>query len=170
MYVHIDPNSKTAKVLLVLGVLPLMTFLLWWELGTILRSFRSLNWPTAAGVILDSKVDRMRDMHGIPSSTARIRYRYAVAGWNFDNETIAFGAARGSLTWGYADRKVQKFPRGQIVEVSYDPDHPQESCLEPGGLGWEDGAALLLCITGICLGMKQLGEFLCWLFRPRHLS
>ena len=167
--IHIDPDSKLAKVLMVLGVLPGATVVLWLELGQLFRAFRSTRWPATPGIILESRVKRGTVHPGIPTSDPEIRYRYVVNGRPFENDTIAFGLARGSLTWGYASRKVEKFPKGQAADVRYDPERPDEACLETGGLGWEDPLCLCLAIAGICLGMKFLGDFVRWLFRPRNL-
>jgi hypothetical protein len=164
---HVDPNSKFGKGLMILG-LPIVTVLLWFELRGLFRSYRSLNWPVSAGLISDSQVEKER-VHGvIPYSTAKIRYQYNVAGQQFENDTIAFGISRGLMTWGYADRKVAKFPKGKLVGVVYDPKDPEISCLEAGGLGWEDILMLLLAISSICVSMMQLAEFLRWFLRPRN--
>ena len=168
MFVHIDPDSKLAKVILVVGVLPGATVVLWLELGHLFRSYRSTNWPATPGTISESRIEH-GSVHGIPTSNARIRYRYVVNGVPLD-DTISFGLVRGSLTWGYAMRKVDKFPKGQLVDVHYDANHPEYACLETGGLGWEDPLCLLFAFAGICLGMKFLSHFLVWLLRPRNLA
>jgi hypothetical protein len=169
MFVHIDPDSKLAKVILVVGVLPGATVLLWLQLGDLFSSYRSTNWPTIPGTITESRIEH-GNVHGIPTSHAHLRYRYVVNGQQLENDTIAFGLARGALTWGYAKRKVDRFSKGQMVEVHYDPGHPDRACLETGGMGWEDPLCLLLAFAGICFGMKSLSQFLVWLLRPRNLA
>jgi hypothetical protein len=166
---HIDPDSKLAKVLMVVGVLPGATVVLWLELGHLFRSYRSTNWPATPGTIIESRVEH-GSVHGIPTSNPRILYHYAANGRQLENDTIAFGLVRGSLTWGYAKRKVDKFPKGQIVDVYYEPSRPDNACLETGGLGWEDPLCLLFAFAGICLGMKFLSQFLLWLLRPRGVA
>lgn len=166
--IHIDPDSKLAKVIMVVGVLPGATVVLWLELGHLFRSFRSTRWPAAPGIILESRIKRGTVHPGIPTSDPQIRYRYTVNGLPYENDTIAFGLVRGSLTWGYASRKVGKFPKGQVVDVHYDPERPGDACLETGGLGWEDPLCLCFAVVGICFGMKFLGEFVRWLLRSRN--
>jgi hypothetical protein len=163
---HLDPNSRLANAVLIIG-LPLFTFFLWYELRSLLHSLRSRGWPTAAGVITESRVERHKDVHGIPYSSAKIRYAYAIGGWNYENNAVALSPVRGHLTWGYADRIVQKYPIGKNVDVFHNPDNPSESCLEPGVFGWEDFLAIFISIVGICFGMKQLGEVLRWLIMKR---
>jgi hypothetical protein len=72
------------------------------------------------------------------------------------------------LTWGHADKKAEQFPKGQAVSVSYDPDHPELWCLEPGGLEWEDCFMLLVCAGGLVLGIKEIRNFARWLQRTRE--
>ena len=162
MFIHIDPNSSLAKVILVAG-LPLFAGLLVYLTLNFDRAFRSCDWPAANGVVVESVVERKRDMHGLPRSTAVVRYVYTAGGRQLENWTIAFGVARGKLTWGYADAKVEKFPKGQAVPVYDDPEQPDVSCLEQGGLGWEDGFMLLVCSTGITLGVKGAWKAIRWL-------
>jgi hypothetical protein len=99
-------------------------------------------------------VETHTDVHGIPHSTAKIDYDYRVNGRQFLNSRIAFGLCRGKMTWGYADRKVDDWPKGKIATVHYNPLEPKVSCLEPGGIGWEDCFFLLIAATGIAFGSK----------------
>jgi hypothetical protein len=166
----IDPDSRLAKVLMVVVVLPGATVVLWLLLGSFFRSFRSTKWPTAPGVVLVSRVEKAdRNPHNLwlATSKAVIRYQYAVAGHQFESERIAFGLASESGSRGSADRKVAKFPQGQVVDVYFDPHHPEDSCLETGTLDWKDCVVLLFALLGMTLGMKILGDFLRWLFHPR---
>jgi len=169
VFFHVDPNSWLAKVILVAG-LPLFAGVLVYQVMHFGRALRSCGWPAAAGVVVESMVERHRDMHGLPHSTAKVRYRYTVAGRQLENDTIAFGAVRGQLTWGYADAKVEKFPKGRAVPVYYDPEHPEVSCLEPGGLSWEDCFMLLVCSGGIAGGAREVGKAIRWLRRNKRLQ
>ena len=157
MFIHVDPNSRVAKVILVLG-LPMFVTVLWIQSVGFSRAYRSLRWPATDGVIVESRVEREWGIHG-PHSTAKIRYAYVVPGNKFENDTIAFGLVRGMLTWGYSDREVQRFPKGRAIDVFYDPGHPEVSCLERGGLGWEDCFMLVVSGGGIVMGMKHLWNF-----------
>jgi hypothetical protein len=169
MFFHIDPDSKLGKGVLILG-LPLFALFLWFEVRGIYRSHRCREWPTAPGVILESKVERKHDVHGIPSSSPRITYQYTVGLQQFENNTINFALAGGAMTWGFADRKVEEFPKGKLVDVLYDPNHPEKSCLETGGLGWEDYFLLVVAVSGICFGIKMFGAFLRWLIGSPKLA
>jgi hypothetical protein len=165
MFVHIDPDSKLAKIILVLGI-PFFATVLWFQLASFSCAYRSQNWPTAGGVIAESRVERLWGIHG-PHSELRIRYTYVVAGKRLQNDTVAFGLCRGCMTWGHADRKAGQYPKGRVVKVFYDPDNPELACLEPGGLGWEDGFMLLVYVSSLVLGMKELRNFARWLLAMR---
>ena len=106
----------------------------------------------------------------IGRSRVIIRYQYAAVGRQFENDTISFGLGNESGSLGNADEKNAKFPKGQVVDVHYDPDRPEVSCLETGVLDWEDFLVLAFALLGICLGMKIFGDFLRWLLRPRNLA
>jgi hypothetical protein len=172
----IDPDSKLAKLLMVIVVIPAATVVLWLLFANFFRSIRSTNWPTAPGVVLESTVEKAdpnpHNLNGlIGTSKAVIRYQYAVAGRQIENDTISFGLASESGTRGHADQKIAKFPKGQVIDVYYDPDRPEVSCLEAGALDWEDFVVLLFALLGIGLGIRILVDSLRRLFpAPRKLA
>jgi hypothetical protein len=91
-----------------------------------------------------------------------------VAGRQIENDTISFGLASEFGRHGRADQKRARFPNGQVVDVHYDPDRPEVSCLETGILDWEDFVVLAFALLGISLGMKIFADFLRWFLRPRN--
>jgi hypothetical protein len=153
MFIHVDPNSRLAKIILVVGIL-LWVILLWVEMDELELSNHSRSWPVANGTIRRSEVEKQTDVHGIPHWTAKIEYAYVVKGQHFENDKIVFGVLRGGFTWGDAARKVATWPKGKAAAVHYDPNQPKISCLETGGFGWEDGAFILLGCLGLALGTK----------------
>ncbi len=78
------------------------------------------------------------------------------------------------LTWGHADKLTALYPIGKTVHVFYRPESPELSCLEPGGVAWEDIFMLLVGVFGVIWGLKNL--YLCcrWLshriLTPRKLQ
>jgi hypothetical protein len=112
-------------------------------------SFQSRNWPVANGTILTSAVKRHVDVHGIPYSIAKIEYGYVVNAKRFENNKVVFGVIRGDFTWGDSAKKVAAWPKGMAAPVHYDPAQPYVSCLEPGGIGWED----CLLVIGLSIGL-----------------
>jgi len=172
---HIDPDSKLAKFLMVVVILPGTVVVLWLLFTNFLRSIRSTNWPTSPGIILESRVERpapnLHNLGGLlERSKATIRYQYAVAGRQFENDTLFFGLASEYGVRGNAVQKSAKFPKGQVVDIHYDPDHPDDSCPETGISDWVDFIVLLIALLAICLGMKLLGDFLRGLLGHRNLA
>ncbi len=155
MYVHVDPNSRLGRFILILGI-PLFGAIVWFEILWLTRTYQSTAWPIAAGTIIESRVDRHVDVHGMPHSVPRIRYRYAVKGRQFESDSIVCSMTCGVVTWGYADRKVRAWPKGKGVNVRYDPDDPSVACLEPGSFGWEDIFFLILPAAGVFYGLEVL--------------
>jgi hypothetical protein len=172
---HIDPDSRLAKLLMIGVVLPGAAIVVWLLLANFFRSIRSANWPTAPGIILESRIKKPdpnpHNLGGLlERSRVTIRYQYALGGRQFENDTIFFGLASEYGAVGNADKKSAKFPKGQIVDVHVDPDHPEVSCLETGITDWEDFIVLLIALFAICLGMKMLGDFLRGFFARRNLA
>jgi hypothetical protein len=95
---------------------------------TRVQSLRSRSWPTAPGVITESRVDSSRNRDGQWSHTARIRYRYTVDGKTYNGDTISY--AKGLFDG--ASVQVSRYPQGSAVGVYYDPKDPASAVLDPG--------------------------------------
>jgi len=133
---------------------------LWLQGQGFRKAYDSGTWPAADGKIIQSNIERKFDING-PRSKPIVRYSYSVGGNNFENDIIAFGLFRGMMTWGYADKKVSQFPKGQAAKVFYDPIQPEVSCLETGGIGWEDVFMAIVSISGIVLAFGCVYSFAC---------
>ena len=152
MYFHVDPNSKAGKVILVVG-LPMFAAFLYFLARESSRALGSCSWPSVVGAITESRIERITTGHGTHDD-ARVRFRYTVNDASYENDKIAFGLARGMLTWGHGQRLVARFPTDATVPVFYNPNNPSVSCLQPGGFGWEDGFLFFVSVTGIVCGLK----------------
>lgn len=113
-------------IFLLIGVL--LTIWGW----TILQNARaSASWPTADGLITDSRVSRSTDSDGGDSYSPEITYSYAVNNLGYVNNTIKFGEnSYGSRS--KAEKIAAGYPIGRNVTVYYDPEKPDRSVLEPG--------------------------------------
>ncbi len=60
---------------------------------------------------------------------------------------------------------MAKFPKGIAAKVFYDPVHPEISCLETGGIGWEDIFMLIVSIGGIFMAWRFVYLYTQKLFR-----
>jgi hypothetical protein len=118
-------------------------FLLVWSIGTltvdgiigwgIFWQMQAERWPTARGVITESKVVTSQGGGSDGSSTsytANLRYTYTLAGVGYTGNRLDFWGDDGS---DYTARQiVESHPIGREVVVYYHPDRPANSVLHPG--------------------------------------
>lgn len=118
-------------------------FLLVWSIGTltvdgiigwgIFWQMQAERWPTARGVITESKVVTSQGDGSSTSYTANLRYTYTVAGVRYTGNRLDFWGDDGS---DYTARQiVESHPIGREVVVYHHPDRPANSVLQPGILG-----------------------------------
>jgi hypothetical protein len=117
-------------VMTALGLVVLLAGL-WLTLKPLRIGFASRNWPDVVGKIIESgKVSAGTDDGGEPLFNARVIYRYAVGGCEYQGSMIrtlpsVFGTE-------YVQQVPELYPVGSEVIVFYDPSDPQTSILEPG--------------------------------------
>lgn len=116
----------------------------------------SLMWPKVTGRVTASAVRSITTGSGEYVSTHHIPevgFTYTVAGQDYVGSRIAFRDLRGMKR--SARKLVNKYPAGAAIEVSYDPQAPQDSVLEPGSAGvsrsflW--AAIMLVVAAGIAI-------------------
>ena len=89
----------------------------------------SETWPTAGGTVLASEVEqRAHYSHKTRKTTydyePKIRYRYKVAGTDYESDVIRFGdLVRNSAK--LPEELVAKYPAGSTVAVRYDSADPK---------------------------------------------
>ena len=94
----------------------------------------SETWPTAGGTVLASEVEqRAHYSHKTRKTTydyePKIRYRYKVAGTNYESDVIRFGdLVRNSAK--LPQELMTKYPAGSTVAVRYNPADPACATLE----------------------------------------
>ena len=147
----IDPNSRLANIVIVLGA-PMFATFLWFQVEEFWLAYKSLDWPATDGKVLQSEVKKRTK-----GFEAKVRYSYIVDGDTLENDTIAFGLFRGMKS--YVDEKVSKFPKGKGVTVFHDPTQPEVSCLERGGVGWPDIFMLVVCVSGLAMAFYYMSLF-----------
>lgn len=93
------------------------------------RAWTARSWPTTDGVIFDSSVYHRRRGSEI-TTRVNIEYRYEVGGLVYQGTQVAFGM-RGASTFEFLARRiVSRYPKGGMVRVHYDPQHPERAVLE----------------------------------------
>ena len=117
------------RIFLSIGIV----FLLWngWVIA---NGLLANQWPTTVGMITSSGYDTSSsvDFNGSPYTTytANIRYSYTVNGNNYSSQRVYFSDI---FNFGEsASRAVMKYPRGETVQVYYNPDDPAIALLEKG--------------------------------------
>jgi Protein of unknown function (DUF3592) len=96
------------------------------------RIAASRAWPVASGQIVVSAVDvpQTHDSDDATDCTARIRYRYRVAGKDYESDSVTPGGG-AMLRRQFAEELVARYPVGAHVDVTYDPQAPERAVLEP---------------------------------------
>ncbi len=90
------------------------------------RARASGTWPLIDGEIVTSRIETHTSEEGTYQS-ADIEYRYQVDGKEFKSEVIVIGGHSYS-----AYGAVARYPKGQPVNVAYNPAKPHQAVLEPG--------------------------------------
>lgn len=85
-------------------------------------------WPTVAGVVQSSQVERQRT-RSLMQHCLKVRYAYEVCGRTYEGDTLAFGPR-----WFVDETKVEqlarKYPARAAVRVHVDPSAPDNAVLE----------------------------------------
>jgi Protein of unknown function (DUF3592) len=123
-----------------------------WSINQIRLDQASQSWPTTPGQIRTSVLRVTPGRGGSQNYWPAITYDYTVTGRLYRSATIIFGQD-GPATHAYAQEKVQFYPVGKPVTVSYNPLHPQDACLEPGKLIGQTylavGIGAIFCLCSI---------------------
>lgn len=126
------------------------------------RANASTGWPTAAGVVTESRVEHTtRTKRGKTSHSyaPHVEYRYEVAGEERTARCIAFRFTHS--TESGAREAVARYPVGATVIVHHAPDDPGLACLEPGAGEWQwvplaAGGGIALLGAGLWFGMRRV--------------
>ena len=96
-----------------------------WGWRVIVRGKKSLRWPTAEGVIEESR-SPADDEHLLP----HIAFSYTVSGHRYKRD-LEFPSGTHP-TPSFVTNYVNKYPKGAKVMAYYDPAQPGHATLEPG--------------------------------------
>jgi hypothetical protein len=125
----------------------------------------SLSWPTTTGKILKTKIYERTDTVVVVGSTdyyVYVKYVYSVDGKEYTSSKVRFTEPSSFMDLKDAQRERAKFPVNKEVDVYYNPDNPESSCLEPGGSNILITVAevfMMLIVVGICIfGIVEYGR------------
>jgi hypothetical protein len=124
-----NSDSKARYV----GLFGLGVFAVWLTAGIgsgFYRCLASVHWPTVAAYVSSSEVNTGTSNIGTWWAPA-ISYEYEVGGKRFEAANIRYLMPHYYRETPAADT-IAPYPAGSQVRVSYDPQNPAESVLEPG--------------------------------------
>jgi len=92
----------------------------------------SPNWPTADGMIIESRIVGVGG--GVVGSgvKAKVRYVYDVKGSPYKGWRITYQRKRGDRSQEHAQKVAARYSAGSMVRVYYRSGRPSVSVLEPG--------------------------------------
>jgi hypothetical protein len=122
-----------------------------WLAVTDWRQLRALQFPTARGTVLSSRVIEERHEETGVRHDVRVEYEYTVAGERHIGHRFRYGSL--NLGEGPARAIVQSLPPGAAVDVYYEPRQPAVALLRPG----LDGADLFLALALLPLNLVTAG-------------
>jgi len=115
------------------GLLGLVAFALWIVISicsNLYLSIASTHWPKTTARILSSGVYRNGKGVGV-SWNPEVKYQYAIGGTTYQSANVRF-MRRVFYDSESANDMQAPYPAGHVVSVSYDPQNPNRSVLEPG--------------------------------------
>ena len=96
---------------------------------------KTLEWPGVMGTIIYSDVEKQgmnTSGFGSPNTVyqPKVKYAYEVNGRKYINKVIKPCGNLAISIPGRAQQTIQQYQKGDEVMIFYNPDKPQESCLE----------------------------------------
>jgi hypothetical protein len=150
---------KGRTVLIVLGVvfLGVGIGISTWGSSVLKNAKASSSWPIVEGKVVASDVERERSTSGTggerrTSTTykANVFYEYSVDGTKYSSDKVSFGEYSSS-NQRHARQIVNRYRKGKIVQVYYNPGKPDVAVLEPG-VSWSSymplGMGVVFAIAG----------------------
>ena len=100
------------------------------------EAYSSQFWPTTTGEIIISSVYTYTDGYDNRTYRSKIEYSYVVnqsenAEEYFISERVGVDPFPPTDNRAIAEARLDRYPKGEIVDVFYNPNRPQKSMLEP---------------------------------------
>lgn len=125
-------------------------------IGILVKMFKvadTKNWLTTQGTILTSKITQefTRDRHhgtGQGTYVPHVEYEYRLRGRTYHGNTVHPTGLQSCSIHSVCQRIINKYPVGQTVNVYYDPDNPENACLDRTVKSYN--IALMIICAAIC--------------------
>ena len=129
--------------------------------GDLYTGVRSDAWPTVVGTVLEAELVRVPGRGRVSASyKAHVLYGYEVGRQRYTGDRISFGRLAVGSGRDDAEVLLQRYRRGSVVQVHYDPARQNESALETG---WTWSAVvrtslgILVLVGAMVLGRRGRG-------------
>ncbi|MGP1346610.1 MAG: DUF3592 domain-containing protein [Phycisphaerales bacterium] len=113
--------------------------------GSLKHARASESWPTASGGVKSCEVVAQSGRRGRTSYKPKVTVYFTVDGRRYACERLTFNASYSTRDRSEAEAFARRFAAGSTVSVSYKPDDPEISVIEPGV---EDSAWLTPILGG----------------------
>ena len=130
------------------GMLLLSGLLLWSNVRIWLRASESVRWPTVPGQVVTG-------LDYTTSGTLIFSYTFTVNGRNYEGKKPFFANSFRKLGREKTTALLANYPAGTAVTVSYHPENPALSILEPGRTEGVVSAMVVLVML-VALGVIML--------------
>ncbi len=119
---------------------------------------RAENWNTADAVIIESKVNKIDDNESITYEPV-IKYKYCVGTAEYySNKIYPYDKFNVSSIEYRTVRLTDKYPKGKVLKIYYNPLQPQESYIENRGIFPIIVFLLMFISTFIIMMLASLGK------------
>jgi hypothetical protein len=118
-------------------------------------------WPVVSGTVFSSEVTSYSEYSNGRHRTyyrADVAYEYTVNDANYTGDQVAFSEVNTSNP-DPAQKIVDRYPVGQLVEIHYDPADPGKAVLETGvkiGVWMQLGGGILFVLIGLGVGLAAV--------------
>jgi hypothetical protein len=107
----------------------------WAHIGYLkIKVKKSMSWPSTQGEVIQSEVVLTGgggvNINSSPGHSAIIQYQYHVRDRRYQSDNFLIGGNVSSGNKEKEENKVRQYPVGTKVEVFYNPENPEDVCLE----------------------------------------
>ncbi len=118
------------------------------------RANASKSWPTTSGRVESAYVEPRRSSSSSGGYATVyypvVLYEYSISGRRYQSNRVRFGPEYGTSWTQPAQKTVDRYPPGTLVQVFYNPDDPTEAALEHSTGG---ANRVLGCVVALILGI-----------------
>jgi Protein of unknown function (DUF3592) len=98
----------------------------------LVSALESRRWPAAAGVMIESRLEKSPSDDGGYTYRPEVSYRFTVEGKELVGRRACFGDRIATGWSSPSTRILRKYPHGAQIKVRYNPRRPEDAVLEPG--------------------------------------